>query len=550
MNFIYLFLSIILSFSAFATELKCSKNGTAIVYINGFGNTKDDLRESYLAVWGIAGDLASSIDRDSSTPPKSNLYYDFQYNHTTGLITDLLEAFGQKWRAAVGNKTDPYKVWSKYLRLYKFPSTITDPDIILQLKFDLDRVVENLSQLPPVAQDTIALAQKVGGYLVAGKKTVLVSHSQGNLFSNEMYRVLQQRPEAASKLQFYSNLMVATPANSNYSGGPWITLSEDAVIKPFGLNANYELIQTPFGMNHGFYEIYLSSVLQATFKPVSSSFPFIQSGTMEQIFTGNLIETAKLLESNCDDVALGCRSIGPAQEGKYYTNPDGTKGGFVANTAFISPTNSVFIGEKAQVCDQANLISFTSAQLVVTGSAIIFGNARVTSEFSCKMIIDNFAKIAGNVIATSTCNTFSIIGSTIIYPDAFVGNINLSGSGSLGSSNPSDRSITVRDSNIIGVSNIYDGATVYNSTIINSDIYDGASVDSSYVESSKVFNNSFITSGSTITGSNISNYSFIERSSILNSNISESAIIESSISSESCVQATYFKNDGIGCGAK
>ncbi|MCF6208386.1 MAG: hypothetical protein L3J61_03215, partial [Ghiorsea sp.] len=63
--------------------------------------------------------------------------------------------------------------------------------------------------------------------LKAGNKVVIVSHSQGNFYSNAAYRVLTQRG--------YGNnvgiVAVATPSRIVEGGGTYITAPEDKIIK-------------------------------------------------------------------------------------------------------------------------------------------------------------------------------------------------------------------------------------------------------------------------------------------------------------------------------
>lgn len=339
----YIIIAFIVSFSAFASELRCSNNGSAIMYVNGFGNTPEDARDSHLEIKRIA--IVNTRFLDKNSKGESKLYHTYQYNHTDGLITDLIEAFFQKFREKLPKSTNPFKVWSQYLRLYSFPDSIKDQDIIDQLKFDLDRVTEQLTELSPAAQDTIALSQLVGGYLAADKKVILVSHSQGGLFANEMYRVLLNNPLAVQKIKYYKNLMVATPANINLSGGHWMTNSSDAVIKAFGLAANYELPTSGDLVDyiaadprmHGFLEIYTNPDLKAVFSGANSDLEFAPDGSMEQIFAGNLIESAKLLESNCTGLDL------PQFSGKFTVSGIPVQGiGYSQNHSAIDNQNDIY----------------------------------------------------------------------------------------------------------------------------------------------------------------------------------------------------------------
>ena len=73
-------------------------------------------------------------------------------------------------------------------------------------------------------------------------------------------------------------------------------------------------------------------------------------------------------------------------EGSYHTNPDGSQGGFVADTAYAG--HRAYIGPNAEVCEFAQVYEFAeikekavvSGNVQVYGAAWVGGNARLSGD--------------------------------------------------------------------------------------------------------------------------------------------------------------------------
>lgn len=401
MNLIYLFLTAILSFSVFSEELKCSKNGTAIVFINGVKNDEGAAELNFLETRRIAKQNASFIDS-----PDGLIIPDFQYNRSEGLGLDLIESGAQKFRALLPNSINPYKEWSRYLRLGTLSTSITNEQLKTTLKSQLNALLVSTGSLSPVAQDVISLSQLIGGYLTANRKTILVSHSQGNLLANEAYQVLQSSG-VQDKLKYYKNLMVASVANSNASQGPWISGQFDVMVTltPFTLTPNYEasdlieffnFLSADLPLMHGFLEIYTNPSLQGLYDDNDTTIPYVQSGSMEQIFTGNLIETAKLLESNCGcgDSTLGCTP----ENSHRYINPDDSEGGLIGNCVVVQNTE-LWIDPEAELCGESQLLpswgSILPGLVKILNKSKVTGRTYIYSSTVTPVIVQDNAYVSG-----------------------------------------------------------------------------------------------------------------------------------------------------------
>jgi hypothetical protein len=79
------------------------------------------------------------------------------------------------------------------------------------------------------------------GDLSAGRKVVVVAHSQGNLYVNEAYALISPSPT------MFNVVAVASPANYVAGGGPWTTLNNDFItwIAPGALPEDEHNTNTP-----------------------------------------------------------------------------------------------------------------------------------------------------------------------------------------------------------------------------------------------------------------------------------------------------------------
>ena len=79
--------------------------------------------------------------------------------------------------------------------------------------------------------------------LAGNRKIVLVSHSQGNFYANQIYSLLN-----SSERKSFANIQVATPTNVVSSGGPHYTLREDKVMS--GLDTQFVNPILPANVSH------------------------------------------------------------------------------------------------------------------------------------------------------------------------------------------------------------------------------------------------------------------------------------------------------------
>ncbi|MFT7823637.1 MAG: hypothetical protein ABXS92_02635 [Sulfurimonas sp.] len=174
-------------------------------------------------------------------PQKEGETYRFghAYNPSRGTIDDLIETFWQIKES--GQISDGY-----FFAIYSALAAESNGDEFLQ---KLQTIISNYNS------DVNAMYQLYTNASFNQKHNVLlVAHSQGNLFGNKMYTLLNEDQKAKFRM-----VSVATPANSVAGSGPYATASGDYVINPIpgALSSNVD------GFGHTFISTYLNGSINA-----------------------------------------------------------------------------------------------------------------------------------------------------------------------------------------------------------------------------------------------------------------------------------------------
>ncbi len=267
--------------------------GYFINYLNGISNT---YAQAFASRRGLSNAYGSSRNGEPIT-------YASLYNDTHGQVSDVAEVFQQKVREAVevGILTQE-QISTLLTRLTGYAITVgtAGPRTLAWIlsKVPIDRVrqageglTQFLNSLPGWYQQAQTAANNwmtaqvrkfadltlldaetraivdahvttVRGQIASGRKPLIVSHSQGNLFANPV----AQKVRAAAGASSVGVVHVATPALLR--SGPWVTIDSDLVIAPF-FSTNQapppNVTMTPLlaGTNHGFGNAYLRQGEQA-----------------------------------------------------------------------------------------------------------------------------------------------------------------------------------------------------------------------------------------------------------------------------------------------
>src|SRR3989344_6057565 len=190
-------------------QAECFSSGYTVVFVNGIFNTEEQARQSGEA---LQYNLGKNYNQESVTVRTG-----YNPSHFAGL-GDLVQVFAQSFGASVSS-------------------------------FDRDTI---LLQIHPE---------------VTSRKVFLVGHSQGTLYTNDMYSYLISHGEPKAAVGAYN---VATPANYVAGGGTYLTSDADFIIKDYAAYAKTVGALTPLpgnaylgpgaavGNGHNFIDIYLT----------------------------------------------------------------------------------------------------------------------------------------------------------------------------------------------------------------------------------------------------------------------------------------------------
>lgn len=196
------------------------------------------------------------------------------YNKMDGLkgLGDLVEVFAQKMAE------DPTLKWQLFFRWVSGKFISSSLSIALQDYIDtngtqkLSQAVASLSSPQAYSDEVVVkLSETYQQSLLAGKRVMVVSHSQGNLYANAIYGRLQSINSDAYNLNAFGIAGVASPANFVATGDDWVTSDTDHVIDllrlfaPATLSSNDPTV--PFYtsediLGHGFSEIYTNPLFE------------------------------------------------------------------------------------------------------------------------------------------------------------------------------------------------------------------------------------------------------------------------------------------------
>jgi len=207
-----IFCQALVSFGA-SIETFCGNGNTTttvVVFGNGIMNNERDANNSLKV-------LRDGLRASLSSEDFSKLEFKVAYNRSYGFMGDLYESLRQR------RASDNFSVsfWRWIGNLEAVPEDVRQFINTAVAEFD---VSEHFG--------TEDIANHLAFYrtsIAEGKKVLLVSHSQGNLFANAAYQVLYEDTNHLATRSF-GIVAVATPASFVAGGGSYVTLSEDVVI--------------------------------------------------------------------------------------------------------------------------------------------------------------------------------------------------------------------------------------------------------------------------------------------------------------------------------
>lgn len=189
--------------------------GSVVVFGNGIMNNEADADRSLYRIQELLR---------ANTPPVEfeKFEFDLAYNQSYGLMRDLYESVKQR----VGQDNAVVSFWRWLGGREAVPDAVQEELLRMATRFDFSTMVgdEDLA-------DHLALYRNS---VHAGKKVVVIAHSQGNFFANAAHNILYTGATPIQSNSF-GLVCVADPASSCAGDGPYTTLVEDGVIAAISL---------------------------------------------------------------------------------------------------------------------------------------------------------------------------------------------------------------------------------------------------------------------------------------------------------------------------
>jgi hypothetical protein len=236
-----------------------------IFFANGILNTREDARKS-LAL--IRDATKNDIYNGNTDAMLRETNYDILYNYTYGVGLDVLEAFFQKkaehkyfWMAmsaivevsgkiekeiAKGITEEALKKYIKETLTETFLKQIRNELLdVVQDEFEIDGLTNAIAALEDSSflRSWIGLVQaiveeietinlneqlkSVEKSIMSGHNSIIIAHSQGNLFTNKIYDEVKKK--SGWMTNYIKVIAVASPASSVVAGGVTIVFDNDPI---------------------------------------------------------------------------------------------------------------------------------------------------------------------------------------------------------------------------------------------------------------------------------------------------------------------------------
>lgn len=228
--------------------------------LNGCVDTTDSLKKT--TVYFANGILTDPDDADDVALKMQIAYksqfeamhenstYKFTkaYNYSQGALTDITQVLQQKMEEEGAEGVSGYQIYTLIssgldndairaaLAVYLTPNALALISDSL-----LEELGESMTQasIDAIADRLIVNSQHVNFYesdLIAGKRVIIMPHSQGNLFTNSAVASVKARqPERADSIDYFG---VANPAATTVDGAQYVTADDDRVIDGLRLIEN------------------------------------------------------------------------------------------------------------------------------------------------------------------------------------------------------------------------------------------------------------------------------------------------------------------------
>ncbi|MRW94540.1 hypothetical protein GJ699_31685 [Duganella sp. FT80W] len=249
-----------------ASAQVCSPTGgnqISLVFINGVDNTSLDYAFSKLRLTEEYG--MTYLDTSGR---QHEVRYPTFYNPTHGKLIDLYETVFMIKQQYPEWDVDPVALYAAGLPASLYPDWVF-PDLKKYNEYMAAALATAIAS--EVAQVNAAMRDKMLLQLAADASVVVVSHSQGNLFSQALYAAVHDALAERDRDALYKMLHVAPPAAIDQSRNTYITNTGDLVINAIRVagsrapegNVTVPLLLDPAfsggvdHLRHGFTDLYM-----------------------------------------------------------------------------------------------------------------------------------------------------------------------------------------------------------------------------------------------------------------------------------------------------
>lgn len=296
-------------------NLTCSRNGAEIVFVNGINWSLDDAKEILIY------DIKPSVNKELID--KKSVSFKLSYNESQSIIKDLLESSSQKISESFGISLEKAFVANYYATIGlnladSFYENVLklERNRFSQIKKTLFETVINFSindliekSFETNTQDSSLLKQNIAATLLNGKKLILLTESQGNLFANQAIKELTSGEKLthngiSSDLKTYENiigqLQVATPTNSILKKSKYVINDRDVINLVFfdAPPSNFDLEVLPDPDPRDPFDTLINHMLPGTYLNENN----VKEGDLPRLknFTvQSLVDLASMLDSSC-----------------------------------------------------------------------------------------------------------------------------------------------------------------------------------------------------------------------------------------------------------
>lgn len=333
-------------------------NSTSIYFSNGI------LTEPLAADFTVI-DLKNAYKSSLEFLDSSSTYDFFKaYNETQGALTDITQVLQQK-QNELGIVDDGLSAYQVY-QWVQSRLSVDEVRALIAVSVGIvnksalaaaitEESLESLSNTMLEASSDALLERKnvnashVGFYeadLLAGKRVIIVAHSQGNLFTNQAISdVIQRNPDLATSI---AAIGVASPAEFTVANNIYITAHDDRVIDGLRLISNVlpSNVDNDPGIfndfrsntNHYFGQDYFDSRLSSRDEIDKEINKLAQNLPYPEVIAGDGAIRASLTWGGQPDVDL--HAYEPSGDHVYYSNKVGSSGFLdVDDTRSYGPEN-------------------------------------------------------------------------------------------------------------------------------------------------------------------------------------------------------------------